>query len=201
MEIWIAGLAGLLLMLVWFWRRRAARDTSDAFVSSRRKARGSQAGHRTATDPETRFMEIRETGRQYKLLNESEQVLYQRLVEAMPNMLVFVQVGLAQLAQLRGRKAMEDLRDMNGRGVDFVVCRDDFAIIAAIELTWPKPAHAGVSQAEEVKAKALESLGVPLIVFRPNELPDADAISREIAAAIVRRNRLEADRESRLGHH
>jgi hypothetical protein len=33
-----------------------------------------------------------------------------------------------------------------------------------------------------------------LIVFRPNDLPDADAISREIAGAIIRRNRFEAER-------
>ena len=41
---------------------------------------------------------------------------------------------------------------------------------------------------------ALYSLGIPLIVFRPNDLPDTEAISREIADAIVRCNRLEAAR-------
>lgn len=34
----------------------------------------------------------------------------------------------------------------------------------------------------------------PLIVYRPNQLPDAETLSREIASAIVRRNRLEAER-------
>lgn len=196
MDKWsVIGLAALLggVFLFLFFRRRATPLTLDRLELRQRSRRPSWEQQSLGLDPKTRFLEIPEK-KQYKLLNESEQVLYGRLVEAMPNMLVFCQVGLAQLAQLRGRKAMEDLRNMSGSGVDFVICREDFGIIAGIELTWPRPDQAGIPQAEDIKRKALESLGVPLIVFRPNELPDADAISREIAAAIVRRNRLEAER-------
>lgn len=143
-------------------------------------------------DQQTRFVESPKR-KQYRLLNDAEQDLYHRLREAMPNMQIFAQVGVAQLAQLRGRKDARSLVQMASRGVDFVVCTSEFAIIAAIELAWPTN-NDEKNTSEEEKRQALTSLGIPLIVFRPNNLPDAEAISREIADAIVRRNRLEAER-------
>lgn len=143
-------------------------------------------------DPKTRFVESPRR-KQYRLLNDAEQILFHRLCEAMPNMLVFAQVGVAQLALLRGRQEARRLSEMAGRGVDFVICGADFAIVAAIELAWPTEGRSENSPEEE-KRRALQSLGIPLIVYRPNDLPDADTLSREIANAIVRRNRLEADR-------
>lgn len=143
-------------------------------------------------DPQTRFVESPKR-KQYRLLNDSERELYHRLGEAMPNMRVFAQVGVSQLALARGRLEAQRLGRMAGRGVDFVVCDPEFAIVAAIELSWPTTDQEGHS-AEEEKRLALQSLGIPLIVFHPNKLPDADAISREIADAIVRRNRMEVER-------
>ena len=143
-------------------------------------------------DPGTRFVEMPKR-QKYRLLNDSEQELYHRLCEAMPSMTVFAQVGVSQLALLRGRTEAQRLSSMLGRGVDFVVCSEDFSIVAAIELSWPTLEATGISPEEE-KRQSLQSLGIPLIVFRPNDLPDADAISREIAGAIIRRNRFEAER-------
>src|SRR5574343_1136468 len=140
-------------------------------------------------DPKTRFVENPKR-KQYRLLNDAEQILFRRLREAMPNMLVFAQVGVAQLAQLRGRQEARRLSSMLGRGVDFVVCGTDFGIVAAIDLAWPTDDGAENSPEEE-KRRALQRLGIPLIVYRPNQLPDPDSLSREVASAIVRRNRLE----------
>ena len=139
--------------------------------------------------------------KEYRLLNSAEQTLYFRLQEAMPGMIVFAQVGVAQLALLRGREEAEQMRSMAGRGVDFVICRRDFAIVAAIELCWPQPEAVAGRRAgsEEYKRQALERLGIPLIVFRPNKLPDADTISQEIALAVLKRNQLEAERQRARG--
>ncbi|MCK6390007.1 MAG: DUF2726 domain-containing protein [Azonexus sp.] len=144
-------------------------------------------------DPQTRFIDTPKR-KQYRLLNDSEQELYHRLSEAMPNMRVFAQVGVAQLALARGRQEAQRLGRMAGRGVDFVVCDQEFAIVAAIELAWPTTAAQEGEGAEDEKRMALQSLGIPLIVFRPNMLPDAETISHEIADAIIRRNRMEAER-------
>lgn len=126
--------------------------------------------------------------KQYRLLNDAEQILYFRLREALPSMEVFAQVGIAQLAQLRGRQEARRLNPLAGRGVDFIVCGADFGIVAAIELAWPTDDN-GENSPEEEKRRALHSLGIPLIVYRPNDLPDSETLSQEITGAIVRRNR------------
>jgi len=177
----------------WFvYRLRSSRNQAHSVAPKLGQIRGSNWQQQNLElDPQTRFLE-RPKKPHYRLLNEAEQLLYERLLEAMPNMRIFAQVGVAQLAQLRGRQDAQRLYGMAGRGVDFVVCGTDFSIMAAIELAWPRPGES--SQAEDDKRGALESLGIPLIIFRPNQLPDAEAISREIADAIVRRNRMERER-------
>jgi len=185
------GVAGGVAL---WWKNRPTGETSDftpleSLTPKQSKSQWQQ--QQLELDQQTRLLD--RPKRQYRLLNDAEQELYMRLLEAMPNMRVFVQVGVAQLAQLRGRIDAQRLRNMASRGVDFVVCNADFGIVAAIELAWPTPAGEGSS--EDEKQAALASLGIPLIIFRPNQLPDADAISREIADAIVRRNRLEKERQ------
>lgn len=184
----LTGVAGAAAL---WWKFRSSEESYDFIeqeIKAPRKSNWQQQQHQA--DPETRLLD--RPKRQYRLLNEAEQELYMRLLEAMPNMRIFAQVGVAQLAQLRGRIDAQRLRNMASRGVDFVVCNSDFGIVAAIELAWPTPG--GEVSAEQEKQSALASLGIPLIIFRPNQLPDADAISREIAAAIVCRNRLEKER-------
>ena len=181
---------GILLLIY----RRSGQTPVDERVRSHQPIGNHRAGRQQQLDldPQTRFFEPPKR-KQYRLLNESEQALFHGLCEAMPSMQIFVQVGVAQLALARGRQEAQRLSRMSGRGVDFVVCDADFSIVAAIELAWPTNGQAADS-AEEEKRLALQSLGIPLIVFRPNKLPDAETISLEIADAIIRRNRLEAER-------
>lgn len=187
----LLALAGLAFFAFRHFRQSAERQPSLRRESGLpRRDKGAKPAFHEA---ETRFVELPRS-KPYQLLNAAEQALYQRLVEAMPNMIVCPQVSMALLAQLRGRQALAEARPMFGRSVDFVVCREDFSIIAAIELTWPTPEDLQRQEAEAAKQAALEKLGIPLIVFRPNELPDADAISREIATAIIRRKQLEERR-------
>jgi hypothetical protein len=191
----------LLIVLL----RRAARPA--AKHASRKPlpvARPRPATENTGLEePKTRFLETPQRSQPYQLLNSAEQTLYRHLCEAMPNMLIFSQVSMAHLARLRGKKALEENRAMLGRSVDFLVCRADFAILAAIELVWPSSSSAADGQkvpprATEKRA-ALESLGIPLIVFPPNHLPDPESLGRAVAEAIVRRKILENERRRASG--
>lgn len=185
----VAGglIAALLVLRDRSIQRR--RIENSAFSAVRKSQGPSRQPAALELDQQTRFIE-QPRRKQYRLLNDAEQALYHRLCEAMPNMRIFAQIGVAQLAQLRGRHEARLLIPMAGRGVDFVVCNQDFGIVAAIELAWPMVS--GDREAE--KREALRKLGIPLIMFRPNDLPDAEAISLEIANAIIQRNRMEAER-------
>jgi hypothetical protein len=161
--------------------------------SSRRRLAAESASE-ACSEPETRFFESSRKN-QYRLLNTSEQALYHRLVEAMPNMTICCQVGIAQLVQLRGQHALDEVRDWVGRCINFVICRDDFSIIAAVDLLWPGDEEPERQQAAKSKRLALEKLEIPLIVYRPHQLPNADTIAREIAEAILRQNHTDAKRD------
>lgn len=184
-----AALGGTLLLA-----RRRPPPASQEFsrLPTRPAAKPVWRQEQLELDPPTRFVDSPRR-KAYRLLDDAEQMLFHRLQEAMPNMLVFAQVGVAQLALIRGRHEARRLGRLAGRGIDFVVCNPDFAIVAAIELAWPGADDAARAAAEE-KREAVHSLGIPLIHFQPNALPDAEAISREIADAIVRRHRLEGER-------
>ena len=148
-------------------------------------------------EEKTRFVETRRK-KTYRLLNVSEQALYLRLEESMPNMRLFSQVGIMQLAQLRGRVASSEAEQMLGRCVDFLVCDKDFAIVAAIELNWPTDENWERKKAAEAKKLVLEKLAIPLIYFKPHQIPGVEEIAREIAAAVVSRKHLEAARDRAL---
>lgn len=186
-------LVALLVLALFFWRKQTEKRRLDRLLRTRSFLHSPAANGEEA---QTRFVETRQR-KPYQLLNTAEQALYHRLLEAMPNLSIFCRIGIAQLAQLRGRHAVNEIRDLIGRSVDFLVCMPDFSIIAAIELAWPGDNDPAQKNNDERKRRALENLGIPLIVFHPHHLPEAPRIAEEIARAIVDRRQLEAQRLQR----
>jgi hypothetical protein len=68
-------------------------------------------------------------------LSQPEQVLYHRLIRALPDHIVLAQV---QVSRVLGVKKGANFREWNNRiyrlSYDFVVCRKDSTVIAAVEL-------------------------------------------------------------------
>ena len=180
-----------LLLVAVMVRVKGRKQAGRRRLAAERAARAASDGD---SDPETRFIQSSRKS-QYRLLNTSEQALYHRLVEAMPNMTICCQVGIAQLVQLRGQHALDEIRDVLNRCVNFVICRDDFSIVAAVDLTWPGDEEPERQKAVEAKRLALEKLEIPLIVYRPHQLPNVDSIARKIAEAILKQNHLDAQRD------
>lgn len=112
-----------------------------------------------------------------KLLTQPEQVLYHRLVAALPDHMVLAQV---QLSRVLGVKKGFNFHEWNNRinrlSLDFVVCRKDASIVAAIELddkTHERPARI---KADARKSQALSAAGVRLLRWRVSAIPDDVAI-------------------------
>src|SRR5690349_14064254 len=69
------------------------------------------------------------------ILSEPEQVLYRRLVEALPECLVLPQVQLARALRFkRGQRDNAVWNRICQLSIDFLIVRPDTSIIAAIEL-------------------------------------------------------------------
>lgn len=109
-----------------------------------------------------------------KPLTQPEQVLYHRVVGALPECIVLAQM---QLSRVLGVKQGFNFHEWNNRmSLDFVVCLKDSSIVAAVELDDKSHKHAARKVADDKKAKALSAAGITLIRWKTNALPDEAAI-------------------------
>jgi hypothetical protein len=112
-----------------------------------------------------------------KPLTQPEQVLYHRLVAAMPECIVLAQV---QLSQVLGVKKGFIFHEWNNRinrmSLDFLVCLKDSTIVAAVELDDKTHERASRVEADAKKEKALSAAGVALVRWNVSALPDENAI-------------------------
>ena len=106
-------------------------------------------------------------------LSPPEQVLYHRLVKALPEHIVLAQV---QVSRVLGVKKGVNFNEWNNRinrlSYDFVVCGKDATVLAAIELDDSTHERAARARTDAKKEKATASAGVRLLRWRVSALPD-----------------------------
>lgn len=117
-----------------------------------------------------------------KPLASPEQVLYQRLVAALPGHTVMFQVPVtAVLGVKRGFDAGAWNRRICRLHYDFVVCAKDATVLAAIELDGHATREGDDARCAWMKARASAAAGVRLVRWQAKALP-APAAIREILA-------------------
>jgi hypothetical protein len=118
-----------------------------------------------------------------KLLTKPEQILYFRLVEALPDYVIFSQVQLSVMLGVKGWKNYGWLNRINRMSSDFVVCsRQDFTIIAAIELDDSSHGRPERQAADRKKDKALTVAGIHIIRWHVRNIPTVQAIRNSFSA-------------------
>jgi Protein of unknown function (DUF2726) len=119
-----------------------------------------------------------------KPLTQPEQVLYHRLVKALPDHIVLAQV---QVSRVLGVKKGSNFNEWNNRinrmSYDFVVCGKDSTVLAAIELDDKTHESSRRSATDEKKNKATADAGVRLIRWNVKALPDETAIQAQLRSA------------------
>lgn len=117
-----------------------------------------------------------------KLLSAPEQVLYHRLVAALPEHIVLAQVQMSRfLGVKKGTdKPRQWLNRINQKSVDFLVCGKDATVVAAIELDDKTHARPDRVAADTTKDRALTDAGVRIIRWNVKSMPDADAIKAAV---------------------
>ena len=112
-----------------------------------------------------------------KPLTQPEQVLYFRLIEALPEHIVLAQVQLSRfLGVKKGHNYQSWSNRINRMSADFVLCNKDSSIVAVIELddaTHQKPDR---QAADAKKDKALEAAEIKIIRWQAKALPDISTI-------------------------
>lgn len=113
-------------------------------------------------------------------LNDREQELYWRLRKVLPEGIILSQVGLSRILRVQaGHDFRIWFKRINRMTIDFLVCRGDATIVAAIELDDAPHGAAEQRIADERKTKALEGAGIRLLRFR--EIPGEEELRRVLA--------------------
>lgn len=138
---------------------------------------------------------------QYKdksqLLNKSEQLLFSRLREAAPKLLILSQVSMSQLFEITGKKGFLQVGEIGRKSVDFLICREDTSIMLAIEMNGPMHDKPSQKLGDEKKRIALEEAGIPLIVIKPDGIPVVSDLRKMLAEHIVARTKHEATKNQK----
>ncbi len=112
-----------------------------------------------------------------KPLSPPEQILYFRLIEALPEYIILAQVQLSRLlGVMKGHNHLSWSNRINRMSADFVVCNKDSSIVAVIELddsTHEKPDR---QTADSKKDKALEAAEIKIIRWQAKSMPDISTI-------------------------
>ena len=112
-----------------------------------------------------------------KPLSQPEQVLYFRLIEALPGHIILAQVQLSRLLGVKkGNNHQSWLNRINRMSADFVVCNKDASVVAVIELDDASHQKAERQAADAKKDKALAAAGIKMIRWQVKAMPDKLAI-------------------------
>jgi len=112
-----------------------------------------------------------------KPLSQPEQILYFRLVQALPAHIVLAQVQLSRLLGVKkGNNYQAWFNRINRMSADFVVCNKDSSIVAVIELDDATHQRKDRQAADAKKDRALASAGIRVLRWQARSLPDIAAI-------------------------
>lgn len=121
-----------------------------------------------------------------KPLSQPEQVLYFRLVQALPEHIVLAQVQLSRLLGVKkGHNYQAWFNRINRMSADFVVCNRDSSIVAVIELDDATHQKADRQAADAKKDKALTSADIRIVRWQAKAIPDIATIQSTLMPNIA----------------
>lgn len=124
-----------------------------------------------------------------QVLTAPEQILYHRLVQALPEQIVLAQVQVSRvLVVKKGLSASERTswtNKIDRLSYDFVVCAKDSKVLAVIELDDRSHERADRAKTDQKKDKATADAGVRMIRWKTKDLPDVQTIQAALAPPSV----------------
>ncbi len=120
------------------------------------------------------------------LLSEPEQVLYFRLVQALPEHIVLAQVQLSRLLGVKkGNDYQAWFNRINRMSADFVVCNKDSSVVTVIELDDATHQNEYRQIADAKKDKALASAEIRIVRWQAKAIPDVATIQSTLMPNIA----------------
>ena len=114
-----------------------------------------------------------------KPLTPVEQMLYHRLIEALPECVVLAQVQISQLVIIeKGMLWQTWFNKISRKSADYVICLKDFTVVCVIELDDSTHERKDRKKADTDKDTALTGAGYKIIRWQAKNLPDIETIRK-----------------------
>src|SRR6266513_1221013 len=118
-----------------------------------------------------------------KPLTAPEQILYFRLLKALPDHIVLAQVQLSRMLGVKkGNNYQSWLNRISQMSADFVICGKDATVFAVIELDDASHQSDPRKSADKKKGRALSAAGIKLVRWQARDLPDDATIRGALLA-------------------
>ena len=132
-----------------------------------------------------------------KPLSDVEQILYHRIVKALPDHIILAQVSLSRfLGVKKGNKFNVWFNKINRLTADYVVCSKSFDILGVIELDDKSHERAKNKANDNKKDKALHSAGIKVVRWHVKTMPDdatIQAMFEEKGAVLLANTNVQSD--------
>ncbi|MEO8417678.1 MAG: DUF2726 domain-containing protein [Methylophilaceae bacterium] len=119
-----------------------------------------------------------------KPLTDTEAGFYQILAQAVPEYIVLAQVQLSRFIGVdiprRRKDYLSWFNPIAQQSVDYLICRQDFSIVAAIELDDKSHIGLDAEQRDEKKTKNLKAADITLIRWHATLMPSTEQIRRQL---------------------
>lgn len=116
-----------------------------------------------------------------KVLSNPEQILFYRLVRALPGNVILAQVQLSRFLDVKkGFNNQAWFNKINRMSIDYLICDKDFEIVAAIELDDKSHERNRRKEADLKKDRALTAAGVKIHRWNVKQMPDEEEIKNKL---------------------
>lgn len=113
------------------------------------------------------------------LLNEVEQILFQRLIQAAPGYHVMAQVRLAELIGVKKSENWKSwFNKIQSKSVDFVICGEKFEILLVIELDGKTHDREDRQHADRTKDEALKAAELNILRIKADKMPSVEELRK-----------------------
>lgn len=120
-----------------------------------------------------------------QLLSQPEQILFYRLVKALPDQIILAQVQVSQVLGVhKGFNFYEWHNRINRLSYDFVICNKDGSVFAVIELD--DKTHESIEriEADKRKDRATAAAGIRIVRWHVKSMPDEIVIRNSLIPRI-----------------
>lgn len=150
-------------------------------LKAEKKNRGVKKSIPVSLDPKDEFPVLSWPLYKRRLLSPPEQVLFYRLVSALPDYVILSQVQMVRfLGVKKGNDFSSWFNRVNRMSVDFLVCTKSFDVVSVIELDDKSHNRSDRRDADAKKDLALRDAGVKIVRWNVNALPNDDQILAEV---------------------